>query len=75
MAAHIHIGRPNLAGDVVVPLVHPDSGDPGASSGCVEVAAELATAILKNPHRYYANVHNAAFGGGAVRGQLFRRPR
>ena len=75
-AAHIHRGPPNRAGDVVVPLVpHPAGGDPGASSGCVEVTTELAAAILKNPHRYYANVHNAAFGGGAVRGQLFRRPR
>jgi CHRD domain len=74
-AAHIHRGRASVAGPVVVPLVHPDSGDPGASSGCVDVTSELAEAILKNPHRYYANVHNAAFGGGAVRGQLFRRPR
>jgi hypothetical protein len=74
-AAHIHIGRPNVAGDVVVPLVPPSSGDPGASSGCVDVAAELATAILTHPHKYYANVHTAPFGGGAVRGQLFRRSR
>ena len=74
-AAHIHAGGPNRAGDVVVPLTHPSSGDPGASSGCVDVETELADAILKNPHRYYANVHNQPFGGGAVRGQLFRRPR
>jgi hypothetical protein len=26
---------------------------------------------LKNPGRYYANVHTEEFGGGAVRGQLF----
>ena len=74
IAAHIHRGGPNKAGGVVVPLTpHPTTGDPGASSGCVTVAADLARAILKNPHRYYANVHTAPFPGGAVRGQLFFR--
>jgi len=76
VAAHIHKGRPNQAGPIVVPLTpHPTAGDPGASSGCVTVSADLARAILKNPHRYYTNVHTAAFPGGAVRGQLFRRSR
>jgi hypothetical protein len=57
-----------------VPLTpHPSGGDPGASSGCVTVDAALSRAILKNPHKFYANVHTAAFGGGAVRGQLFRK--
>ena len=74
-AAHIHIGRPNQAGNVVVPLTQPSAGDPGASSGCVTVTTALAAAILKNPSKYYANVHNAAFPGGAVRGQLFRLSR
>ena len=75
-AAHIHRGGPNKAGPVVVPLVpHPETGDPGASSGCVTVAADLARAILKHPRRYYANVHTAPFPGGAVRGQLFRKSR
>lgn len=74
IAAHIHKGRRNQAGAIVVPLIpHPATGDPGASSGCVAVAATLAAAILKNPHKYYANVHTAPFPGGAVRGQLFRR--
>jgi hypothetical protein len=72
-AAHIHKGGPNVAGPIVVPLTAPSSGDPGASSGCVEVESELAQAILKQPRKYYANVHTAAFGGGAVRGQLFRK--
>jgi CHRD domain-containing protein len=71
VAAHIHRGRRNENGPIVVPLTQPSSGDPGASSGCVTVAAELARAILRHPHRYYANVHTAAFPAGAVRGQLF----
>lgn len=71
VAAHIHKAKPSLAGPVVVPLTQPSHGDPGASSGCVTVDAALARAILKHPHRYYANVHTTAFPGGAVRGQLF----
>ena len=74
-AAHIHKGRSHQNGGIVVPLAHPETGDPGASSGCVPVAEELARAILEHPRRYYANVHTAAFGAGAVRGQLFRRSR
>lgn len=75
-AAHIHKGRKRENGRVVVTLDHPKSGDPGASSGCTTVDdAALVRAILRKPHRYYANVHTEAFPGGAVRGQLFRRAR
>jgi hypothetical protein len=73
VAAHIHKAKPSRPGPVVVPLTQPSGGDPGASSGCVTVDTALARAILKHPHRYYANVHTMAFPGGAVRGQLFRR--
>ena len=73
--AHIHRGRPNQNGPIVVPLTPPSSGDPGASSGCVTVDPALARAILSHPHRYYANVHTTAFPNGAVRGQLFARSR
>lgn len=66
-AAHIHVGAPNVAGPVVVPLVPPTSG---SSSACATVDRELVLAILKNPEEYYVNVHNAAFPAGAVRGQL-----
>ena len=74
-AAHIHTGRAHQNGDVLVPLEHPEDGDPGASAGCVTVDEDDAQAILEHPRRYYANVHTTAFGGGAVRGQLFRMPR
>jgi hypothetical protein len=73
VAAHIHKGQANENGNVVVPLTQPSDGDPGASSGCVTVKAALARAILKNPSRYYANVHTQAFPGGAIRGQLFAK--
>jgi hypothetical protein len=73
VAAHIHQARPNQNGPIVVPLTAPATGDPGASSGCVTVDPATSAAILKNPHKYYANVHTTAFPGGAMRGQLFRK--
>jgi hypothetical protein len=75
VASHIHRGGPNVAGPVVVELTEPSGGDPGSSSGCVDVAGPLGRAILRNPKRYYANVHNQAFPGGAIRGQLFQKSR
>lgn len=76
--AHIHKGRRNVNGPIVVPLVpaggmFAPGGDPGAASGCVPIDADLAAAILKNPHKYYANVHTGPFPNGAARGQLFRK--
>jgi hypothetical protein len=74
IAAHVHAGGPNVAGDIVVPLEpHPSSGDPGASSGCTEVSGAQARALLRRPGRFYVNVHTDSFPGGAVRGQLFAR--
>ena len=74
-AAHIHKGKRKQNGPIVVGLTPPSSGDPGASSGCVEVDPALSGEIVRKPHRYYANVHTAAFPGGAVRGQLFHKRR
>ena len=76
IAMHIHKGRAGKAGNVVLPLTpEPDAGDPGASSGCVDIPAALATSIFTSPGKYYVNVHTQPFAGGAVRGQLFRMPR
>lgn len=74
-AAHIHAGKRSENGPVVVTLVHPATGDPGASSGCVQTSADLAAAIQRHPRRYYVNVHTSDFPGGAIRGQLFGKRR
>ena len=74
VAAHIHKGTAAKAGPVVIPLTAPDSGDPGTAAGCVTPEdSGLLRSILKNPARYYVNVHTADFPGGAVRGQLFAK--
>jgi hypothetical protein len=40
-AAHIHEGAAGVNGAIVVPLVPPETGDPGESSECVPVDAAL----------------------------------
>jgi hypothetical protein len=73
VAAHIHRGRPNVNGPIVVPLTPPETGDPGSASDCTMLSQELVRAIRRNPRRYYVNVHTGDFPNGAVRGQLFSR--
>jgi hypothetical protein len=65
--AHIHKAPAGANGPVAVPFTAPTNG---ASEGCATVAPDVAAAIAADPAGYYVNVHNAAFPGGAVRGQL-----
>jgi hypothetical protein len=75
VAAHIHRGGPKVAGPVIQPLDQPATGDPGASSACVQISRSLARGLRRNPSRFYVNVHTADLPNGAVRGQLFARSR
>jgi CHRD domain-containing protein len=69
--AHIHRGGPKVNGPIVIPLDAPTSADPGASSGCETVAADLLTEIKQHPRRFYFNIHSTPdFPAGAARGQL-----
>jgi hypothetical protein len=68
-AAHIHIGPPQAAGAVVLPLPI-NASVPLRFANCIAAPAALVTAIRANSQNYYVNVHNAAFPGGAARGQL-----
>ena len=65
LAAHIHKGRPGVAGPVVVPF-----GKAFKAKGCVTSTTAITAAILRNPGAYYVNVHNAKYPAGALRGQL-----
>ena len=65
--AHIHEAPAGSAGPVVVHLEPPTDG---SSSACTTVDRTLARDIVKDPADYYVNVHNAAYPGGALRGQL-----
>ena len=60
-----------MAGPIVVSLTAPDAN--GLARGCVTVKRADLRDIRWNPKMYYVNVHNAAFPGGAVRGQLSKR--
>ena len=66
-AAHIHIAPVTDPGPVVVPFPVPPLG---ASTGCIDVTSKQAAQLIAKPSAYYFNVHNAAFGPGAIRGQL-----
>jgi hypothetical protein len=82
-AAHIHLGAPGVAGEVIVPLF---TGPPKSGSftgvlakGTITEAdltgsmkgktfADLAAAVLSG--QTYVNVHTAANKGGEIRGQI-----
>ena len=66
-AAHIHTGAAGAAGGPVVTLQAPADG---SGSGCQDIAADLAQALVSNPEGYYVNVHTALVPQGAIRGQL-----
>jgi hypothetical protein len=64
-AAHIHKGKAGKAGAVVVPL-----GGAYKAKGCISASKSLVKDIEEYPNLYYANIHNAKYPGGAIRGQL-----
>jgi hypothetical protein len=70
-AAHIHIAPPEVAGDVVIPLVTPILGV--NAEQCSPATSRQIAQILAKPGDFYVNVHTAAFPAGAIRGQ-FERP-
>jgi hypothetical protein len=72
---HIHKAPFGANGPVVVPLfTSPVPATVVAVSGTVTgLDPTLVKDINAHPSQFYANLHTAAFPGGAVRGQLFRR--
>lgn len=70
-AARIHAGPSAINGPVVVILPTPVGGNPGTSSGCVNVAPEDLALMRASPQNFYINIRNPDFSKGAIRGQLF----
>lgn len=64
--AHVHTGAAGVNGPPVVTL---ELG----SDLCVAVEPDVLKPIVANADGYYVNVHNAAYPGGAVRGQLAKK--
>ena len=64
-AAHIHKGKKGVSGPVVIAF-----GTTYKASGCVKAARATIEKIETNPNAYYANIHNAKYPAGALRGQL-----
>ena len=70
---HIHKGAKGTNGDVVIPFIPPNGGNPGTGSGCTSgVSTVLLNQIKRNPTGFYVNVHTVNFPEGAIRGQLFK---
>lgn len=66
-AAHIH---PGATGAVNPPVIDFGTVGPTSDSGCLIIDPILANQIIAAPANFYVNVHNVAFPGGALRGQL-----
>jgi hypothetical protein len=65
LAAHIHIGRPGVAGPVAVPLCGPCAS---GVHGTKRLSAKVRVALLAG--RAYVNVHTAKNPAGEIRGQV-----
>ena len=75
-AAHIHPGVAGVANPPIITFT-PATFGANSATGCSNLTApEILAApdIVANPANYYVNIHNAAFAGGAARGQLASGP-
>lgn len=66
--SHIHQGAAGVNGPIVISFTNFISGN--VVSGCATADVYLINQIRNDPSGFYFNTHNAAFPGGAVRGQL-----
>lgn len=73
-AAHIHLGAKGKNGDVKIDLIRQALPKTvlGVRGTVTVQDRALLDALVKDPGSFYANLHNAAFPKGAVRGQFHR---
>lgn len=74
-AAHVHRAPKGKNGPVVVPFFEAKNGLPPGINGLAgssPTSPQTVQRIWNNPKNWYANLHNADFPGGAVRGQLYK---
>jgi hypothetical protein len=64
-AAHIHMGKKGMAGNVIVPLCTPCKS---GAHGSAKVTEKIVSAL--EHHKAYANVHTAKYPNGEIRGQV-----
>lgn len=72
-ASHIHEAPAGSSGGVVIDIGLPTSTDGDTdkwTNVCLDVADDVIERMNANTAGFYANVHTATFGDGAVRGQL-----
>ena len=67
VAAHVHLGKPGVAGPVAVPLCGPCAS---GAHGTTTVTQKVRAALLGGTA--YVNVHTARNPGGEIRGQFGR---
>jgi hypothetical protein len=67
LAAHVHLGRPGVAGPVAVPLCGPCVS---GVHGTKKVTAKVRSSLLSGGA--YVNVHTAKNAAGEIRGQVAR---
>lgn len=65
---HIHEAAAGTNGPIRVTFF--ETGQPVDLEGCTNVGRARIKDIIQNPQNYYANIHNATFPAGAIRGQL-----
>jgi hypothetical protein len=64
VATHIHKAKKGSSGQIVIDFKS------AKLKGCVTSTKAKTRDLVKDPKSYYANIHTAAFPGGAIRAQL-----
>ena len=81
--AHIHVGASSVAGPIVVPYTVSATQSGVVSTGTIDLTFPIASGnstitgdslkVLLNNGNAYTNVHNSAFPGGEIRGQIVKQ--